>query len=57
MISVWTSVKVVKEDHARFGQAGSVFATNKETHPDEVQVKFDLNGDIESVLIADLQAL
>lgn len=57
MFSVWTSVKVKNEEHSRAGTAGSVHATNVETHPDEVQVKFDADGTIESVLVADLQAL
>jgi hypothetical protein len=56
-MNVWTAVKVKNESHARFNTAGVVFASNVKDHPDEVQVKFDLDGTVESVLIADLQAL
>jgi hypothetical protein len=56
-MNVWQSVKVKNETHSRYEQAGTVHATNAETHPDEVQVKFDLDGTVESVLIADLVAL
>lgn len=57
MFSVWTSVKVKNVEHSRAGTAGAVHATNSETHPDEVQVKFDVDGTVENVLVADLQAL
>lgn len=56
MFPVWTSVKVINEQHARFGAAGAVFATNPD-HPDEVTVKFDLDEQREAVAVADLKAL
>jgi len=53
---VWQSVKVTKEDHPRTGQAGTVHATSP-AHPDEVQVKWDSDGTIESVSVDDLTVL
>ena len=55
-MQVWTSVKVKNEGHPRFGQAGTVFATNP-AHPDEVTVKFDVDGQTEAVQTADLVIL
>lgn len=40
--SVWNPV-IVQGDNTRTGQAGVVFATNP-AKPDEVAVKFDLDG-------------
>jgi hypothetical protein len=57
MFNVWTSVKVNAIDHPRVNQAGTVHATNKEKHPDEVVVKFDLDGSLEAVAITDLVSL
>lgn len=56
MLPVWTSVKVINKDHARFSSAGVVHATNPDK-PDQVVVKFDTDGTLESVSNADLQAL
>lgn len=57
MFNVWTSVQVSNADHPRTKQAGTVHATNSETHPAEVVVKFDMDGTLESVQLADLVAL
>lgn len=57
MYNVWQSVKVTAVDHPRASEAGIVHATNQETHPDEVVVKFDLDGSLEAVAIADLVSL
>lgn len=56
MFQIWQSVKVTNEQHARAGQAGVVHATNP-THPDEVVVKFDSDGQQEAVAVADLKGL
>ena len=56
MFSVWTSVKVTRADHPRVTQAGTVHATSPEK-PDEVTVKFDVDGHLEAVAVADLVAL
>lgn len=57
MFNVWQSVKVTNEEHPRAGTAGTVFATNPTTHPNEVVVKFDVDGTEEAVAIADLKTL
>lgn len=54
--SVWMAVIVKAEKHARKGQAGIVHAVNPEVL-DEVAVKFDLDGQIVAVKVADLKAL
>lgn len=56
MLDIWTAVKVTNPDHPRTGTAGTVQAVNKK-HPDEVGVKFDVDGVVEVVAVADLQAL
>lgn len=56
MYPVWTSVLVTNPDHARHGQAGTVFKTDP-AKKEEVVVKFDLDGQQEAVQIADLKAL
>jgi hypothetical protein len=56
-MDIWKAVQVVNADHARTGEAGTVFAYNREKHPDSVAVKFDTDGTVEVVLIADLKAL
>lgn len=56
MFSVWQSVKVKSESHSRAGQAGTVQATNP-AKPDDVVVKFDTDGQLESVACADLAPL
>lgn len=53
---VWQPVLVKNTDHPRFNTAGTVHATNPDK-PDEVVVKFDADGQLEAVKIADLQAL
>lgn len=57
MFNVWKSVSVTNPEHPRAGQAGTVFAVNAETHPDEVTVKFDADGTLEAVKNADLKGL
>lgn len=54
--SVWNAVIVIGEEHPRKGQAGVVFATNPQT-PEEVAVKFDADGIVVIVPVADLKAL
>jgi hypothetical protein len=54
--SIWQSVKVTNEEHARAGQAGTVHATSLK-HPDEVVVKFDVDSTEEAVAVADLIGL
>lgn len=54
--SVWNNVQVKNEEHPRFGQAGPVFATNP-AKPDEVAVKFDIDGVVLVVPCDDLKAL
>lgn len=56
MFPIWASVKVTNEQHPRFGQAGCVQAINPNA-PDERGVRFDLDGALEVVAIADLQAM
>lgn len=56
MFQVWQSVQVINENHPRKGQAGTVFAVNKDK-PDEVVVKFDLDGEQQAVQVADLKGL
>lgn len=55
MRQVWTPVSVKSEGHARFGQAGIVFAVDPD-NLEEVVVRFD-DGQREAVKIADLKAL
>lgn len=57
MFDVWTPVQVSAATNARVGQAGTVFATNPKSHPDEVVVKFDKDGTTEAVALVDLVAL
>lgn len=54
--SVWNAVQVTNPEHERAGQAGVVFATNPQT-PEEVAVKFDADGIVVIVPVADLKAL
>lgn len=65
---VWQNVVVTNPSHPRFQTAGTVVASNPQTHPDTVVVQFDtdspvgttddlLPGSKESVSIADLKAL
>lgn len=56
MFEVWTCVKVKNPEHARAGQAGVVHAVNKDK-PDEVAVRFDLDGRVQLVATADLEVL
>jgi hypothetical protein len=57
MYGVWTAVKVVNSDHERVGQVGVVWGVNRVTHPDDVIVKFDQDGQEQSMPLADIQAL
>lgn len=54
--SVWNAVQVSNEAHPRMGQAGVVHAVNPNV-PDEVAVRFDVDGQIVAVNVADLRAL
>lgn len=54
--SVWNAVLVVGEEHPRKGHAGIVHAVNPAV-PDEVAVKFDVDGHVVAVNVADLKAL
>jgi len=56
MFSVWQSVQVSNKEHARTGEAGTVFAVDPKK-PEHVAVKFDTSGIIEDVAVADLRAL
>ena len=56
MFPVWQSVKVQAAEHARFGLAGIVQATNPEK-PEEVAVRFDADLVVEVVAVADLVPL
>lgn len=55
MFSIWQSVQVTQVDHPRFGQAGTV---QSNAFPDgSYVVKFDVDGQSEAVLPADMRAL
>ena len=54
--NIWQAVKVINEQHGRFGQAGTVYGTNPET-PDQTAVKFDSDSIVAVIDNADLQAL
>lgn len=56
MFNIWTPVKVKTEGHPRFGQAGTVQAIDPK-QSDSVGVKFDQDGVIEVVQLADLQSI
>lgn len=56
-MEVRNSVKVVLAGHAREGQAGIVQATDGKQPPKVVAVKFDLDGEVESIKGADLAVL
>lgn len=55
MFEVWTSIKVTNPDHPRFQTAGTVNAQAKAG--EQVQVKFDLDGEVIDMDATDLQAL
>jgi len=55
-MEVWQSVKVTAEGHARQGQAGIVFAVDR-AHPEEVAIRFDEDGQVQLVAVADLIGL
>jgi len=54
--SVWDQVKVSNNKHPRKGQAGVVHAVNPAV-PDEVAVRFDSDGSVVAMNVADLQSL
>lgn len=56
-MEVRNSVKVVLEGHAREGQAGIVQATDGKNPPKAVEVKFDIDGKVETVKGVDLVML
>lgn len=54
--SVWQAVQVSGEEHPREGLAGVVHALNPAV-TDEVAVKFDVDGVVIVMAVADLKAL
>jgi hypothetical protein len=56
MRQVFVSVQVITEGHPRKGQAGHVIIVDPKK-PDEVGVKFDVDGVIEAVAMSDLRQL
>lgn len=56
MRQVFVSVQVIAEDHPRKGQAGYVIVVDP-TKPDEVGVKFDVDGVVEAVAQSALRQL
>lgn len=56
MFQVWQSVQVTNQNHARANEAGTVFAVHPDK-PGEVAVKFDSDGVVAAVSVADLKAL
>jgi len=48
-------VQVITEGHPRYQQAGVIHAEDQKKK--DVEVKFDLDGEIEAIKIADLRAL
>lgn len=54
--NVWDSVQPIADDHPRAGQAGTVHAIDPDK-PDVVQVKWDLDGVIESVATESIRVL
>lgn len=57
MMRVWQPIVISNADHPRYNTAGYVYATNAESFPENVVVKFDTDNTLEDVLIADLKAL
>ena len=55
-MNVWQVVKPASAEHPRAGQAGVVHAVDKKD-PENVQVKWDIDGKVETVAVADLVAL
>lgn len=51
------SVKAVTPGHPREGQAGVVQATDGKTPPKKVDVKWDADGEVETVNASDLVQL
>lgn len=51
------SVKAITPGHAREGQAGVVQGTDGKSPPKKVDVKWDLDGEVETVNAADLVQL
>lgn len=58
-MEVWTPVQVTNEALERHGQAGIVHAISKRVNgvASEVEVKFDLDGEVEVLKVSDLRAL
>ena len=56
-MEVRNSVKVTNEALARFGTAGVVQATDGKEPAKSVQVKFDTDGETETVKVSDLVVL
>lgn len=52
----WTQVKVTNPNHLRHEQAGVTQTATPDTAT-EVEVKFDLDGAVQTVDVADLQVL
>lgn len=51
------SVKAVTPGHPREGQAGVVQSTDGKSPPKKVEVKWDVDGEVETVAVADLLQL
>ena len=51
------SVKVINESLARFGTAGVIQSTDGKDPPKVVEVKFDADGEVETVKASDLVVL
>lgn len=56
-LQVFTSVQVKTENHPRFMQAGHIQVSDSPEHPTEVGVKFDVDGAVEVVDLADIKVL
>lgn len=59
-MEVWSPVLVTNEELERFNTAGTVYAVTKR-NPDgtakEVEVKFDIDGEVETLAVSDLREL
>ena len=56
-MEVRNSVKVINPELARAGEAGIVMTTDGKEPPKTVGVKFDIDGETETVKTSDLQVL
>ncbi len=56
-MQVRASVKATTPGHPRENQAGIVLATDGKTPPKKVDVKWDVDGEVETVAVSDLVQL